>query len=376
MKRSNLFTGIMGVVITSMFTACSSPDGTLTMENRDGHTLTICDISKVKDTLDIPLSEWVEDFQIVRFENKDTAFFKMWWPAITEQHIGIRASGGAFKLFDRQGKYLFDVGNVGQGPGEYNSLYGEIIDENAKCIYLGPFYGSNKIFKYNIADGKYIDGIDMGERLNKPRLALNEDGSLSVLHLCFTGRSQMLAAHIAKDGTITKYLPKPSECVNPIDNEGYFVGFNQEIWGYNNVSEPSFAFSHIDSLYHYDWKNNRLEAYFTTINAPKDAYKVYEELPGKYLANIYGTGTLVADLKTKSSYFVKLKNDFVGGIKAPTNFTNGYFFAMYEPLQLMDRIEERLAQSDCTEKDKKVLNELLDTLNENDNNIMFIAKLK
>lgn len=376
MRKSNLFTGIMGVVITSMFAACSSSDGTLTTENRDGYTLTICDISKVKDTLDIPLSEWVEDFQIVRFENKDTAFFKMWWPVITDQHIGIRTHGGAFKLFDRQGKYLCDVGNVGQGPGEYSSLYSEVIDEKGKCIYLGSFFGSDKVLKYNIADGRFIEGIEIGEELNKPKLTLNEDGSLSVVHLCFKESSKMLAAHIAKDGTVTKYAPSANEGVSPRDNEGHFVGFDHEIWSYNNVSEPSFSFTYADSLYHYDWKNNKVMTYFTAINGPKDAYKLYSELPGKCLINIFGTGQMVADFKTKSSYFIRLKNDFVGGMKAPTNFSSGYFFASYEPLQLMDRIEARLAESDCTEKDKQMLNDLLKTLDEDDNNIMFIGKLK
>ena len=99
-------------------------------------------------------------------------------------------------------------------------------------------------------------------------------------------------------------------------------------------------------------------------------------MPDKYVVIIFGSGTLVADTRTKSSEFVKLRNDFVGGIEAPVNFSNGYFFAVYEPLQLMDRIESRLAESDCTDKDKKVLNELLRSLDEDDNNIMFIGKLK
>ena len=55
-------------------------DGSVTIENNGVVT---CDFDQVKDTLTIPLSEWVEDFQIVRFEDNDTAIFKMWWPHIT-----------------------------------------------------------------------------------------------------------------------------------------------------------------------------------------------------------------------------------------------------------------------------------------------------
>ena len=168
MNKSNRFKGILVVVITSsMFAACTSKpqvkdDGTLSTVSINGRALTVCDISKVKDTLEIPLSEWVEDFQIVRFEDKDTAFFKMWWPAITDKHIGIRQHGGAFKLFDRQGKFLCDIGGVGQGPGEYRSLYSELIDEKNKCIYLAPFFGSDKILKYGM-DGKFDTGLEVGD---------------------------------------------------------------------------------------------------------------------------------------------------------------------------------------------------------------------
>ena len=71
-----------------------------------------------------------------------------------------------------------------------------------------------------------------------------------------------------------------------------------------------------------------------------------------------------------------MKNDFVGGLKANTYFSNGYIFMMYEPMQLMEQIEKRLEESDCTDADKKVLKELSDSLDEDDNNIMFIGKLK
>ena len=89
-----------------------------------------------------------------------------------------------------------------------------------------------------------------------------------------------------------------------------------------------------------------------------------------------GKGNIVTDLKTQQSYFFKLKNDFVGGLPISTQTSNGYIWAMYEPLQLMERIEKRLEESDCTDADKKVLKELYDSLDENDNNIMFIGKLK
>ena len=80
--------------------------------------------------------------------------------------------------------------------------------------------------------------------------------------------------------------------------------------------------------------------------------------------------------KNNNSHYVKLVNDYFGGLPAPMNFTNGWFFAMYEPAVLMENIEKRMAASDCTDKDKELLKGLLESLDENDNNVMFIGKLK
>ena len=128
-------------------------DGSFTIDNSNVIT---CDFDQVSEERTIPLSEWVDDFQIVRFEDKDDAIFKMWWPHITENYVGIRQSRGAFKLFDRQGKYLGNIGNIGGGPGEYKNLYSEAIDEKNGWIYLASLGWKEYLYKYDLK-GKYLD---------------------------------------------------------------------------------------------------------------------------------------------------------------------------------------------------------------------------
>ena len=139
-----------------------------------------------------------------------------------------------------------------------------------------------------------------------------------------------------------------------------------------------FAYTISDTLYAYDHKTNRLKADFVMKNYRKtdDIYCIYFPMPNKYVTWVKGKGNIVTDLKTQQSYFFKLKNDFVGGLPISTQTSNGYIWAMYEPLQLMERIEKRLEESDCTDADKKVLKELYDSLDEDGNNIMFIGRLK
>ena len=376
MKRLHVLALVAICVLAGCKQSSSSQsDGSVTIEANGAVT---CDFDLVKDTLTIPLSEWVEDFQIVRFENNDTAIFKMWWPLITDHYIGIRQrNGGAFKLFNRQGKFLCDVGGVGGGPGEYKSLYSEAIDEKNGWIYLASFAWKEYLLKYDL-QGKYLGKVQVGENLNKPKIQLLPDGNLVLTQLYFhDSKSTMMAATISPQEEVTKCPDVPQHLQIALKNE-QFGGFNHEIWHYGNTDEMKFAYTVSDTVYTYDHKANRLKADFVMKNHRKtdDIYCTYIPLPDKYITWVKSKGNIVTDLKTKESHFFKLKNDFVGGLNIGNQTSNGYIWAMYEPLQLMENIEKRLEESDCTDADKKVLKELYDSLDENDNNIMFIGKLK
>ena len=337
---------VLALVAICVFAGCkqsssSQSDGSVTIEANGAVT---CDFDLVKDTLTIPLSEWVEDFQIVRFENNDTAIFKMWWPLITDHYIGIRQrNGGAFKLFNRQGKFLCDVGGVGGGPGEYESIYSEAIDEKNGWVYLAPLGWKEYLMKYDL-QGKYQGEVEVGEYLNKPKIQMLADGNLALAHMYFhDNKSTMMAATISPQGEVTKCPDVPQHLHITFRNQS-FPGFSHEVWHYGCTDDLKFAFTISDTLYTYDHKANRLKADFVMKNYRKtdDIYCIYFPLPGKYVTYVRGKGHILTDPQTQQSHFIKLKNDFVGGLKVSTNFSNGYIFMMYEPLLLMEQIEKRL----------------------------------
>ena len=369
---------VLALVAICVLAGCKQKPNNQSYGNIVTDDVVVCDFDQVKDEITIPLSEWVEDFQIVRFENNDTAIFKMWWPLITDHYIGIRQrNGGAFKLFNRQGKFLCNVGGIGGGPGEYKSLYSEAIDEKNGWIYLASFAWKEYLLKYDL-QGKYLGKVQVGENLNKPKIQLLPDGNLVLTQLYFhDSKSTMMAATISPQEEVTKCPDVPQHLQIALKNE-QFGGFNHEIWHYGNTEEMKFAYTVSDTVYAYDHKANRLKADFVMKNHRKtdDIYCTYIPLPDKYITWVKSKGNIVTDLKTKESHFFKLKNDFVGGLNIGNQTSNGYIWAMYEPLQLMENIEKRLEESDCTDADKKVLKELYDSLDEDDNNIMFIGKLK
>ncbi len=370
-----ILAGLMSVtVLFSCQQAGTKDDGTITVTNEG---LTVCDVSRVKDTLEIPLSEWVEELKVVHFEDSDTALFRLQWLSITDEHIAIQPyQRDAVMLFDYQGKFLCDVGSVGEGPGEYTSLSSHAIDEKNRCIYLAPFGWSDKLLKYDM-QGKFIGGMEAGATLNKPKIKLNPDGTLSLVHMYFHDTdSRYQAAHIGSEGVIDSC--PPFEHMTIQFNNPQFPGYSHELWCYKNTEELKFKLTNCDTLYRYDVKKNAIEADFALANLQRDenTWFIINPLPDKYVTMIIGKGTLVTDMKQRKTYFANLKNDLMGGLPAPFNFTDGYFFVMYEPGRLMTLIEKRLSESRCTEKDKEVLNKLLASLDEEGNNVLFVGKLK
>jgi len=117
-----------------------------------------------------------------------------------------------------------------------------------------------------------------------------------------------------------------------------------------------------------------------TFNSSEKPWKQYYQLnKDLLLTNVFGKGLVATDLKNKTSSWIKVANDYYGNMPMPAGivqFRNCYFVHNIQPEELMSEIEKRLAVSSCTEKDKQILKKTLLTLKENDNNVVFIGKLK
>ena len=55
--------------------AMKTNDGSLSTVETSGNKLTVCDFAAIKDTIEVPLSEFVEDCRIIRFDNADDVLY-------------------------------------------------------------------------------------------------------------------------------------------------------------------------------------------------------------------------------------------------------------------------------------------------------------
>lgn len=385
MKINYLFSAIAISGLMLAATSCNTTpagDGSVTVtETGDGNKLTVCSFSNVKDTVTLKLSDFVKDFKIVRFENSDEAIFKVaGTPVVTDKYIGIRQERRPFFLFDHDGKLLCEVGGVGGGPGEYTSLYDEAINDKLGKIYLAPFANSTKILEYN-TDGSFVRDIVVKAKLNKPKIDVADNGDITIIHLPFsTDEEPFIALQYDKNANLkNKLSPTAGLLVEAMHPTYGFVGFNNEIFSYRNTSNFDFMLTSNDTLFHYDPKANKVYPQYTIDfgSMEEKPWRILTEISGYYLSYIHGNGVIIVDRKKQTSNYLKVVNDFFGHIEAPKfNFNKGWFYQMFEPGYLMEVIENRLKDRDCSPEDRKQLEELLNTLDENDNNLMFIAKLK
>lgn len=365
-----------------MFFSCQSDNKSVSVLQLDNSSVVVCDESKVNDKQDIPLSELVDDLQIIRLENKEEAYFKFQWMVFSDHYICVlQRDGSPVKLFDKSGKFMGDIGAVGRGPGEYSSIYDALIDEKGQSIYLASFIDKS-ILKYDLA-GNFRAKIDFGERLNKPRLFLNPDSTLSLVHICFKDMgNKFVAANIQTsqiDSINHTYVEELATTLK--DKEGKKVGFEHEIWSYRNADDFPFMLTSTDTLYHYNSMRNEVKACFTvTMDKEKkgDNFFIFNELPRHYWVSIVGDNgkSILIDKVTHDAFQAEIVNDFLGNLKIIPRFQDGYFFDTYEPTVLKEKLEEHLASGGCPEDQVDKLKEFMSTLKENDNYILFLGKLK
>lgn len=381
----NALVKIASIVTTCLIGACQSipEDHSLSFDVSKGDTLYICDAALInRDVVQTKLSDWITDFKIVRFEDSDSALIKGWRCYVSENYIGVADQSMApFKLFNHQGEFLGCIGQIGQGPGEYTGIYEAAINEKGDRICLAASAGF--LQEYDLK-GNFIRKI--GEyRLNKAAMHYEQDGSLTATHLIFSGMDNIQYLRVAKDGNVTLIPAIKSMEVACRDQNGSFIGYNNETWSRNNTSCLTYQISAFDTLYAFNPDTHETIPRFTLTNHP-NAFCLYNETPSSFLISAYSsddwtpvTNTIMVDKRQKRSYYLNITNDFVGNIPIPwlaSDIKNGWYYEMFEPYRLLDLIDERLSDSKCSDKDRKALEELRNSIDEDGNNIMFLGKLK
>ena len=349
----------------------------------NGDTIIVCDLSLLKDTIDLPLSTFVSDFKLVDLGEDEEALIKETSGggsiAVSPNYIGIY-SGTGYKLFDKTGKYITSLSAQGQGPNEYAfSIYDSYIDEKNDRAYLLPMNG-NKILVYDLK-GNAQPYIPLAHETTKGKFYVDDQKKLLyVANMPFSDTASTFWIQDFEGKLIKEIIAGHLKIVPP--------DFSNDINVSMNTEEIDYSVFHwkntVDTLYHYNEADNRLAPSFTVNFKDNPILHDYIELPDYYLIRlieiesdyryIYG----LIDKKTLKGNYIKLKLDMLGNIDAPAwaIFERGLYTANIYAYYLQGQCDRLSDLSSLPSGIAKYIQDLQQNDCEDLNNIILIGRLK
>ena len=349
----------------------------------NGDTIIVCDLSLLKDTIDLPLSTFVSDFELVDLGEDEEALIKETSGggsiAVSSNYIGIY-SGTGYKLFDKTGKYITSLSARGQGPNEYAfSIYDSYIDEKNDRAYLLPMNG-NKILVYDLK-GNAQPYIPLAHETTKGKFYVDDQKKLLyVANMPFSDTASTFWIQDFEGKLIKEIIAGHLKIVPP--------DFSNDINVSMNTEEIDYSVFHwkntVDTLYHYNEADNRLAPSFTVNFKDNPILHDYIELPDYYLIRlieiesdyryIYG----LIDKKTLKGNYIKLKLDMLGNIDAPAwaIFERGLYTANIYAYYLQGQCDRLSDLSSLPSGIAKYIQDLQQNDCEDLNNIILIGRLK
>ena len=362
----------------------------------DGQQVTVGDLSLLKDTIDLPLSYWVDELRMVKLDKRDEALVGLGEAFLSENYILVsRVEHIPCKLFRKDGTYVGDVGGIGQGPGEYRMVSDVQIDEAGGYIYLMPRI-TRSILVYNM-QGEYVRDIPLNRKYDDLSVAKGifkvdaAKNRMTVIAMPFKNLPVVAWVQDMEGNFVREYNPvhlkqEPdySNDVKPARVSGYF---GVHFFTY---------YEKLDSLYHWDEEKAVLRPKFTMNYTPDKishhTYRIYYEFPGHYVGAVSRSIQLapglfqgskcsfyMVDKETKQGTYFRLKNNFLDNSEPqylPEAVGTGYYALNLEPADLMEKLGKALQSEELSEKKRKHLEKILSLVDENDNNYIFYGKLR
>ena len=364
--------------------------------NVDGQDLTVCELSLLKDSVRLPLSYLAEDLQIVKLERGDEALVGNGGVYLSDNYMVIsRSNNIPCKLFGKDGKFIGNIGAIGQGPGEYTMIYDIQIDEASQRVYLLP-WNADQILVYNLK-GEYEKSIPLNkkyEKLRVPKGVFKVDSKKNQIAVCLLPFDflDVVAWVQDMDGNFIHEIPAGHFKVRPdFSNEMLANRSTEQL----DLNISTFFELRKDTLYHYDTENNKMLPQFTIDFGGKDIpMHTYFELPRHFMGIVSASkevaeGTVesvdekafIVDKETLKCSYYQVYNDYLGdiplGIYIGWACRDGYYAANLEPAAFTEQLEKVLKENTAMDNDmRKKLETLKASIDEDDNNYILFAKLR
>lgn len=353
-----------------------------------GDTVVFCREADVKEIITLPLSDIVDSLEIIKLDNREEALIGSYALLIGEHYIGARYAGKPYKLFTRQGRFVCDVGAVGQGPGEYTNLYDSQIDDKYDRIYLLP-WPDRKILVYDLK-GDYLHDIPLPFLMNKGAIRVDtERQRVCVTQMAFEDAPDPAVWVQDFKGNVLYRNDAASLKIWPDYSNEFSI--SSRIGGYISFSFLRYAPSDAtDTLYHYYPDDNVLRPMLAVVSQEtRQVGAAINEYPCFYTITLFGKNTnpeipytdipvkrIIIQKETLQGAGYELWNDLLGGIELNGHLSETGYVANMEPGLLLEAIDKRLQEGDLSARDREFLAKWRDGISEEDNNYIIYGRYK
>ena len=225
----------------------------LTSCNNATKVVPVIDIDHPEGTIDIKLSDILDDITIVPLETRqDILLSSSSRIVVSENYILALVQNRELHQFDKSGKYIRKLAEQGNGPREFNSILYLLIDENRNVAYYTDIKDQMLIFRIDLHTGAFLTPLNTG--LSSFSISsVDQDGNIFGYLSSITisiGESN----ESAKDSLALVFVYDPNK--ESVKTVGGAHSFTSTFWGQSMVSYRNKAFfintGYSDTLFTFD----------------------------------------------------------------------------------------------------------------------------
>ncbi len=392
MKITNL---IEIIILVLIFSNCQR-------QNTTYNSLTRFNIVDLNKSSIVKLSELdVNDVQYVPLQTDTNCLISVITKLIATDNTYVIFSNGKFYQFDFNGSFINQIGTIGRGPQEYQFVFDFTIDNEEKQILI-PDMMESKIIVHSLS-GKFVKSIPCPKYTRK--IFFTDEGILCRCDYIggkFSGKNSTFIINYEGDTVkifSDKYIYRNTHKMsNQFMGEFLMCNFNENLYVkelysdtvfiLNNLKfKPAFILDHggktlsVEAREQIDSENSYFKivpSYCTENKLLLFGNFVFSEF--SYNNNLY---KFIGSFDGKS-FLIDSKqgiiNDIDGGPNIEFNTTKGNhtIISWTNALKLKSHVATEAFKNSTPKypEKKKALEKLANSLNENDNPVLMLVKLK
>ena len=362
----------------------------------DGDTVIVCHPEKLTDSIELPLSHFVEDLEIIPLERKDEAYVRNSTVRVSDNYILVHSSRNMpFRLFTRQGKFVCNIGSSGNGRGNYDQVYDFQLDEKHNRIYIMP-WTAKQLIVYDM-QGQFKGFIPLNapdeQPWDLPKSVFHVDGErkqITIATLPWKVNPRVVWVQDFEGNVLREYSYNGSRTERDYSMDVY----HRRNTGIFDFSVLNFSPQKNDSLYHCFMTDNSLHPVFTLDFPQNDVLssKCIEQptcFVGLIIGRLEQDGFTTKESRDHIEFFVdkrtlrggkyRVYNDFLGNSSVYwfMKSHDGYYTRNLSPHDLKEELQEALCRDDLSPAMRKKVATLAESIDEErDNNYLMLGKLK